>query len=396
MQIPLGEKEGRPQFALCSPEDYDFLMKYMWRCNQYGYVKGNINGFQKNMHRVVMNASKTQIVDHKNHERHDNRRENLRFVTAAENAQNRKKCDRASSRYRGVSFCKLTKKYRSFFQANKQRIFIGEFTKEEDAAEEFDVYVFHNKHSHELNFPEKVEEYKLRTPKVKPRKRLLDMEGVIEHENNYEAKLGNIYIGHFDDKISAARAVDEYIVKQDIGRDLNFPEDYPNFTPKKKVKTLCEDVDEHTVRLIIGNSPNSAALLDRSDYDTIKHIKWHVNSAGYLQDSEIRLHRYILDQTDPLVLIDHKNSNRIDNRRSNLRLSNHQLNAQTKRKREGTTSKYIGVIYDRCRSNPWSFSINHKGIIHRGAFKTEEIAARKRDLYLMDNFADQHFPLSFT
>ncbi len=401
MQIPLTPKEGRAQFALCSPEDYDMLVKYTWCCNKDGYVKGKVDGILKTMHRVIMDASKTQIVDHINKERHDNRRENLRLVTAAQNAQNRKKSEGASSRYRGVTFVKHSNKYRACFEADKQRILIGDFLNEQDAAEEFDVYILHNGYTHDLNFPDKVEEYKLRAPKAKSRKRILDMQGVIEHENDFEAKVGNKSLGHFDDKIKAAKAVDEYIVKQDIGRDLNFPQDYPGFTPKKKVKTLCKDVDEHTVQLLIENSPESVALLDRADYDLVKHRKWYINKAknkGYVQDGHLKIHRYIFGETDPFVFIDHINGNRIDNRRSNLRLSNHQLNGQRKLKKEGTTSKYIGVRYDpKCKLNPWSFSINHQGTKHyRGAFKTEEIAARKRDLYIMDTFPDQHYPFSFT
>jgi hypothetical protein len=57
----------------------------------HGYPQAFTNGRVELVHRIVMGCQPRdgKIVDHVNGKRWDNRRENLRLVTAAENTQNR-------------------------------------------------------------------------------------------------------------------------------------------------------------------------------------------------------------------------------------------------------------------------------------------------------------------
>jgi hypothetical protein len=84
-------------------------------------------------------------VDHINHDGLDNRRCNLRKVTARENAQNRRKCEiRKFSRttkdkihtslYRGVHWAKHANKWRAEGRISGHCYHIGYFINEEDAA----------------------------------------------------------------------------------------------------------------------------------------------------------------------------------------------------------------------------------------------------------------------
>jgi hypothetical protein len=93
------------------------------------------------------------------------------------------------------------------------------------------------------------------------------------------------------------------------------------------------------------------------------------------------------------VFIDHINSNPFDNRSINLRRSNAQLNGQNKAKRNGTSSKYIGVNYDH---TAWATKVtNNNKVKHLGRTQNEEYAARYRDLYIMKHWPDSHYKMNF-
>jgi hypothetical protein len=70
-------------------EDFAVLDAYEWRLHTYGYAIRSAPGRrQVRMHRAIMDAPKGVMVDHKDRDRLNNRRSNLRFATAAQNGQN--------------------------------------------------------------------------------------------------------------------------------------------------------------------------------------------------------------------------------------------------------------------------------------------------------------------
>jgi hypothetical protein len=112
-------------------EDYEFLSKFNWRL---GAPFASFEGKAAPINRVIMKAPKGVIVDHINGNPLDNRKCNLRFATKSQNAMNSipRKC--STSKYKGVSWCAMTKTWRARLHHNQKEIWLGRFKTEVEAA----------------------------------------------------------------------------------------------------------------------------------------------------------------------------------------------------------------------------------------------------------------------
>ncbi len=98
---------------------------------------------QTQSHRFYLSKGRTAsglVVDHINHNGLDNRKENLRICTVAENCRNSRPSKRKNklSKYKGVSFDKKRKVYRVLIWHNKKQYFLGTFKNETEAAKAYD------------------------------------------------------------------------------------------------------------------------------------------------------------------------------------------------------------------------------------------------------------------
>jgi len=87
---------------LLDQEDYEEYRKYSWSesSEKYPYLKARVAGEVCYLHRLILNAPDDLEVDHKNGNRLDNRKDNLRLSTHKQNMRNRKTCN--SLGYKGV------------------------------------------------------------------------------------------------------------------------------------------------------------------------------------------------------------------------------------------------------------------------------------------------------
>src|SRR5664279_2733529 len=93
-------------------------------------------------------------------------------------------------------------------------------------------------------------------------------------------------------------------------------------------------------------------LVDDEDYLRIQQFRWRLSSKGYairsrvVADKEIvlSLHRQIMVPRPELV-VDHRDHDRLNNTRTNLRLMMQQLNLMNRRMFRNNTSGFKGVIY---------------------------------------------------
>jgi len=148
--IPLGSGF----YAYVDAADYEWLSRWTWYL-QNGYAVRRENDKVISMHRELMQAPKGMEVDHKNRNKLDNTRENLRVCTRAENAQNRRKPRNTSSRFWGVSYIKDRAKYRAFVCYQGEVVSCGCFTQEVEAARARDYRAVELLgEAARLNFPE--------------------------------------------------------------------------------------------------------------------------------------------------------------------------------------------------------------------------------------------------
>jgi hypothetical protein len=137
-------------------------------------------------------------------------------------------------------------------------------------------------------------------------------------------------------------------------------------------------------------------LVDDADRPLLERFKWRVGNRGYVvretwsnyERHVVLLHRAILGLTPAdKVEVDHRNGNKLDNRRSNLRLATRQLQQQNVASHRDSNSRYRGVCWDRRRGR-WRAHA-HVGGRHRhlGYFTDEAAAAR-----VAADFRREHMP----
>jgi len=91
------------------------------------------------MHRLILDAEEGDIVDHKNRNRLDNRRCNLRFCSKGENAFNRRKALGKASRFKGVTWHQGKRRWQARITWKNADRFLGYFADEQDAGTVYNV-----------------------------------------------------------------------------------------------------------------------------------------------------------------------------------------------------------------------------------------------------------------
>lgn len=142
-------------------------------------------------------------------------------------------------------------------------------------------------------------------------------------------------------------------------------------------------IKEDHAEIIIRNNRQqiiATALIDIDDVEKCMPIKWSMSQKHYVRcrHKNISLHRFIMDYDGPLQ-IDHINRNRLDNRKSNLRIVSIFVNAQNNGKE--------GVSFDK-KTNKWRAEFNRYGkYFYVGSYKTKEEAliARNNKITEIDN-----------
>ena len=114
------------------------------------------------------------------------------------------------------------------------------------------------------------------------------------------------------------------------------------------------------------------AVVDDEDFERVNSFSWYFDgryAARKANGRTILLHRFVI-QTPKGKITDHVNGDRMDNRKSNLRICNQSQNRANSNRPRTNTSGYKGVCYDT-RLKKYRAYIKKEGKMHNlGLFKT--------------------------
>lgn len=130
------------------------------------------------------------------------------------------------------------------------------------------------------------------------------------------------------------------------------------------------------------NGNGKFALVDDGDFEYLKSFNWHIYNNGYARRRAPRdggkrksfyMHKQIM-KVNNNVLIDHKNRNGLDNRKSNLRICDFSENGVNTKVRRDNTSGFKGISW-RPAQKTWMVRIWVRGDCkYIGCFKIKREA----------------------
>lgn len=131
------------QSAIIDDADYEFLNQFRWFVKKDGYAIAwtRENGKRKwlKMHRLVVAANPSEMVDHVDKNKLNNQRANLRICSDSQNKQNtNKKVGQYTSKYKGVSWQKRRRKWHAYVTIGGRKIHLGSYDQELEAAQKYD------------------------------------------------------------------------------------------------------------------------------------------------------------------------------------------------------------------------------------------------------------------
>lgn len=171
-----------------------------------------------------------------------------------------------------------------------------------------------------------------------------------------------------------------FLCKCSCGREKIIRGSHLRYGAIKTCRKCNEVIYEVRGDITVGKLTNGHQFtIDSRFYNKVSKHQWCINLGGYfftrIKGRPISLHRYIANITDKNIYIDHINRIKSDNRISNLRIATRSENSFNVDVREGCTSKFKGVSWNK-RDKKWQAEICYKrSKIFIGRYHSEEDAA---------------------
>jgi len=140
-------------------------------------------------------------------------------------------------------------------------------------------------------------------------------------------------------------------------------------------------------------------IVDLNELDTLLKYKWYIGSDNYARSNSTigLMHRLIIGCNDKSIYVDHINHDRLDNRKSNLRIVTPQQNCWNSASFKGK-SKFKGV--DIIKNGKYVYYMArgclNDQFIRIGTYQTELEAAYAHNLWIIEHFGDYANTNKFT
>lgn len=140
MKVIKIKKTNCNEFVNClvDDSDYIYLSKRHWQMKD-GYAisatwnKATKKSGQIRMHKIILWSPKGYCVDHKDHNRLNNQKNNLRICTNTQNVRNAVKSRANKSGFKGVSWCKKRNKWLAQIKVDGRCYNLGAYEEISDA-----------------------------------------------------------------------------------------------------------------------------------------------------------------------------------------------------------------------------------------------------------------------
>jgi len=145
---------------------------------------------------------------------------------------------------------------------------------------------------------------------------------------------------------------------------------------------------------IIKAWPGVDVLVDVEDHDYLSKFKWYIDGRGYAYRRNkvkgkyytVKLH-VILTGRPSGFIVDHINGNKLDNRKSNLRIATQTVNGYNSKLSKNNTSGFTGIQW---RANRWEAKCKYKyKNIYLGRYKHIEEAISARNKFVNRVFQEE-------